>query len=147
MKRRLACSLFVCLLAASVHASVTQVDGTIVPHIGASACTDVDTELQPCVDAEEGGTPGTLNVVRDADTVPEIFLPDLASVVTFRDISESAGFENSFGYYNVGDDVSTPTGRMQNLRPIMGCGVPASSHQGERGSFSRSASCSALAAG
>src|SRR5262245_56365313 len=143
MTRRLAYPLFVCLLAVSVRASVTQVDGTIVPRIGATTCTDVDNELQPCLDREEvlvGGTAGTLQAVRDADIVPEVFLPDLASVVTFKDISESAGFENSFGYYNVGDDVSTASARLQNLHPILGCGVPASAHTNEAAGYVANAS-------
>src|SRR5262249_11542071 len=128
MMRRLAYSVFVCLLAATLQASVTQGDRTIVPPSGATGCTDVDNELQPCIDGEEvaaGGTAGALNVVRDADIVPQTFLPDVANVVTFKDISESAGFENSFGYYNVGDDVSTAARPAAHLPRIMGCRAPA----------------------
>src|SRR5262249_59736404 len=97
MMRRLAYSVFVCLLAATVQASVTQVDGTIVPHIGATGCTDVDNELQPCIDGEEvaaGGTAGALNVVRDADIVPQTFPPDVANAVAVQDISEDAACDH-----------------------------------------------------
>src|SRR5262249_56857204 len=99
--------------------------------VGGTGWSDVEREVHAWIEGEEvgaGGTAGALKVVRDADSVPKPFLPDVANVVTFKDISESAGFETSFGYYNVGDDVSTAAGRAANLRPIMGCGVPAAMH-------------------
>src|SRR5690606_19028528 len=60
------------------------------------------------------------DAVLDAAQLPEIFLPNTAGVVAFLDVAEGAGFENSFGYYNVGDDVTNTA----NLHPIFGCGVP-----------------------
>ena len=104
----------VSLVTGVARATVTQVDGTILPQTGA---------LQTFLDAEgEGGAPAAtaLNAITDASTVPEIFLPNLATVVTFKDIAEGAGFENSFGYYNVGDDLTD----RRNLHPVLGCSVP-----------------------
>jgi hypothetical protein len=64
---------------------------------------------------------GTINSVKDAAEQPQIFQPNAS--VTFKDIREGASFEDSFGWYNVGDDVSTAAGRTANLHPVMGCGV------------------------
>jgi len=101
-------------LVSRAEATVTQVDGTIVP---------VGTVMQSALDIYE--TPaGTLNAVKDAAETPQIFKPRLSSPVVFLDMQEGAGFENSFGWYNVGDDVSTTAGRRANLHPVMGCGVP-----------------------
>jgi hypothetical protein len=55
----------------------------------------------------------------------------LSSPVVFLDVREGAGFENSFGWYNVGDDVQTAAGRDANLHPVMGCGVPMNSGAGD----------------
>src|SRR4051812_11308113 len=101
------------LLAARAEATVTQVDGTIVPANG---------NLQSALDTYE--TPaGTINAVKDASEFPQIFKPRLSSAVSFKDIREGASFEDSFGWYNVGDDVQTTAGRAANLHPVMGCGV------------------------
>src|SRR5215470_4842669 len=99
MNRRLVYVGVFCLFAVGVHASVTQVDGTIIPVPTSNACDDTTHQLQVCIDGQEiaqGGSAGAVNVVRDADIVPQTFLPDVTSPVTFIDISESAGFENSF---------------------------------------------------
>jgi hypothetical protein len=107
------------------HATVTQVDGTILPQ---------SNRLQLALDAYgEGGAPAAtaLDAVVDAAKVPEIFLPNLATPVVFVDIAETAGFENSFGYYNVGDDLSNRA----NLHPIMGCGVSRNSYPFRPGSM------------
>ncbi len=96
-------------------ATVTQVDGTILP---------VTAALQLFLNAEEGGP--TINATLDAAQLPQIYRPSLG-VVTFKDIGEGAGYENSFGYYNVGDDVRVTT----NLHPILGCGVSAATHTTE----------------
>jgi Notch-like protein len=93
------------------RATVTQVDGTILP---------VGTAMQAALDGQgEGGAPvaTALNAITDASTVPEIFLPNLTTPVSFRDVAEGAGFENSFGYYNVGDDLSNRA----NLHAVLGC--------------------------
>src|SRR4051812_19190009 len=101
------------LLAARADATVTQVDGTILP---------VTNALQNAFDTYELPA-GSLNALKDASEFPQIFLPRLTSPVVFLDVREGAGFENSFGWYNVGDDVQTPAGRAANLHPVMGCGI------------------------
>ena len=101
------------MIGAHAHATVTQVDGTVLP---------VTNALQNAIDTYE--TPaGSINALKDAAQVPEIFLPRLSSPVVFLDVREGAGYENSFGWYNVGDDVQTPAGRTANLHPVMGCGI------------------------
>ncbi|MEO7735953.1 MAG: DUF4114 domain-containing protein, partial [Kofleriaceae bacterium] len=102
------------VLVSRAEATVTQVDGTIVP---------VTTRMQQALDTYELPA-GSINAVKDAAETPQIFKPRLSSAVGFLDIREGAGFENSFGWYNVGDDVSTAPGRTANLHPVMGCGVP-----------------------
>ncbi len=101
-------------MAQPVGATVTQVDGTIVP---------VTNRMQQALDTFESPA-GSINAVIDAAEFPQIFRPRLSSPVVFLDVREGAGFENSFGWYNVGDDVSTPAGRTANLHPVMGCGTP-----------------------
>ncbi len=102
------------LISTVANATVTQVDGTIVPSTN---------RMQQALDTYELPA-GTLQAVTDAAEVPQIFKPRLASPVVFLDIREGAGFESSFGWYNVGDDVSTVAGRTANLHPVMGCGIP-----------------------
>src|ERR1041384_2424735 len=102
------------VMVSRAEAPVTQVGGTIVP---------VTPRMQQAIDTYE--TPlGSIDAVKDAAEMPQIFLPRLSSPVVFLDMREGASFENSFGWYNVGDDVSTSTGRTLNLHPVMGCGVP-----------------------
>src|SRR5262245_27043434 len=124
MWRRMFVSAALVSLFASLAAwgSVTQVDGTLVPVIDATVTTCSDKNIQICLNNEEGFSPPNPQAIdarRDAQILPEIFLPDTSKLVRIKDISEGAGFENSFGYYNVGDDVSNT----QNLHPILGCGV------------------------
>ncbi len=123
-----------CLVLAvgDASATVVQVDGTIVPVLDGG--TDCEGNLQVCLNQSEGVSPPgptALDAILDASQLPEIFLPNTAASVTFRDIAEGAGFENSFGYYNVGDDVTNTA----NLHPILGCGVPASTHTGEAAGY------------
>ncbi len=99
----------------AAHATITQVDGTIIP---------VGNRLQAVLNSL--GEP--LNARLDAAELPEVFLPNVAQPVVFRDHAEGAGFENSFGWYNVGDDVSSLVGRASNLHPILGCGTPMQNH-------------------
>jgi hypothetical protein len=80
--------------------------------------------LQVCLTTEE--TNANVNATLDAAQQPEIFLPNTTGSVTFKDVAEGAGFENSFGYYNVGDDVTVNA----NLHPILGCGIAAANHTG-----------------
>jgi Notch-like protein len=129
----LPCLVVLCAALASTHAraTVVQVDGTIVPVLTGTACTG---NLQVCFNAEEGVAPPSPNAIYailDAAQQPEIFLPNTATPVTFKDIAEGAGFENSFGYYNVGDDPTV----IANLHPIIGCGVPAATHTQEASGY------------
>jgi Notch-like protein len=101
------------MLVSRAEATVTQVDGTIVP---------VSTRMQLALDAYELPA-ASINAVKDAAETPQIFRPRTSSAVVFKDIREGAGFENSFGWYNVGDDVQTAAGRTANLHPVMGCGM------------------------
>src|SRR6476619_41249 len=84
-------ALLAIMIAAQAHATVTQVDGQIVP---------VSNRMQQAIDTYE--TPaGTIDAVKDAAQLPETFLPRLTSSVVFLDVREGAGYENSFGWYNV----------------------------------------------
>ncbi|HEX3759327.1 MAG TPA: DUF4114 domain-containing protein, partial [Kofleriaceae bacterium] len=101
-------------VASRAEATVTQVDGTIVP---------AANRMQAAIDTYELPA-GSIDAVKDAAEQPQIFRPRLSSAVVFLDMREGASFEDSFGWYNVGDDVSTAAGRAANLHPVMGCGVP-----------------------
>jgi len=110
--------LLLALWASHAQATVTQVDGSILPRNPGA--------MQGYLDAQgEGGPPPetALDAVIDADRFPEVFLPDTSSPVTFLLVGEGGGFENSFGWYNVGDDIRTDAGRARNLHPVLGCGV------------------------
>ncbi len=121
--RRSALFACVCLIsfcaATDARATVVQVDGTIVPV--ATAPGTCNGDLQVCLNIEEGVSPPAataIYAILDASQTPEIFQPSTAGTVRFKDIGEGAGYENSFGYYNVGDDPTI----IANLHPIMGCG-------------------------
>jgi Notch-like protein len=120
--RRSALLFSLCVLslfaATDVRATVVQVDGTIVPV--ATTPGTCAGDLQVCLNTEEGVSPPAataIYAILDASQTPEIFQPSTATTVVFRDIGEGAGYENSFGYYNVGDDPTIQA----NLHPIMGC--------------------------
>ncbi len=126
---------FTALAIGDASATVVQVDGTIVPVLGTSSC---DGNIQVCLSSAEGVSPPSstaLDAILDASQLPEIFLPNTSMPVRFVDVAEGAGFENSFGYYNVGDDVTNTA----NLHPILGCGVPASTHTGEANGYLQNA--------
>jgi Notch-like protein len=105
------------ILAAPARATVTQADGSIIPKTAA---------LQTFIDGEGENNPVAtrLDAVLDASQFPERFLPNTLAPVTFKDVGEGAGFENTFGWYNIGDDVTTAVGRARNLHPILGCDTP-----------------------
>jgi hypothetical protein len=109
--------LAVPFLATPAEATVTQADGSIIPKTAA---------LQTFLNAEGENNPAatTLDAVLDASQFPERFLPNTTATVTFKDVGEGAGFENTFGWYNIGDDVTSPAGRARNLHPILGCDTP-----------------------
>ncbi|HMG56343.1 MAG TPA: DUF4114 domain-containing protein, partial [Kofleriaceae bacterium] len=113
------------LLASRADATVTQVDGTIVPALSG---------MQAAINTYE--TPlGSIDAVKDASEYPQIFRPRTSSPVVFLDMREGASFENSFGWYNIGDDVQTAGGRLLHVHPVMGCGVvmldPSDSRAGD----------------
>src|SRR5450432_264536 len=110
------CLGFLCTIPAS--GSVTQVDGSIVPvlNTGLACCSGTDgNSLEICINTFESGDDPTMcppnpskiiDAIKDAATTPETFFPCASTTtvpcpagsttsVTFRDIDESAGFENS----------------------------------------------------
>lgn len=112
-RSRGALAIMLVMVVSRAEATVTQVDGTILP-----AGTGMQAAL---TQYEPTNTP---NAIRDASEFPQIFRPRTDQPVVFLDIRDDAGFENSFGWYNVGDDVQTAAGRQANLHPVLGCGVP-----------------------
>jgi Notch 1 len=117
-------------LVSRADATVTQVDGTIVPTQQVNPPSDTRIRMQAVLDTYEPPA-GSIDAVKDATENPQIFRPRLSSPVVFLDIRETAGFENSFGWYNIGDDVLTAAGRTANLHPVMGCGVQMVSGAGD----------------
>jgi hypothetical protein len=114
MRRTLACLglLFVALLVTPAGAVVNQVDGQVVPLQQGSPCPgDWDECIQTGLNWGEGINPptgnGPIDAIIDANTGPEVFLvPQTAgvfNVVNFKLLQEGAGYENIFGWYNVGD--------------------------------------------
>ena len=51
----------------------------------------------------------SINAIQNASLVPETFYPALT--ITFTDLAEGAGYENIFGWYNVGDDITLEANR------------------------------------
>ncbi len=92
----IAAALF--LLSSPAGAQLRQPDGAAIP---AGNTLDNAINTPPL---NEG-----IDVRNDASLVPEVFTP--AQVLTFRFIAEGAGYENAFGWYNLGDDVSNPANR------------------------------------
>lgn len=98
---------------APAGAVITQVDGTVLP-----ANNNLQSALDRPVNQGGEGIPGLVDAVFDANVVPEVFqIPKDANgefrTVTFRDIEEGAGYENTIGWYNVSD----PT----DLHPVLTC--------------------------
>jgi hypothetical protein len=84
-------------------AVITQVDGTVLPQTNR-----MQTALDRSVALGGEGIPGLVHAVFDAAIVPEVFqIPKDANgnfrTVEFFDIEEGAGYENTFGWYNVAD--------------------------------------------
>ena len=83
------------------RAIVTQVDGQVLP-----LTNRMQVGLDLPVDQGGEGVTGAVNAVDDAAVYPEVFLiPTLPNgdyrSVEFFDVLEGAGYENSFGWYNV----------------------------------------------
>ncbi|MBN1605250.1 MAG: DUF4114 domain-containing protein [Polyangiaceae bacterium] len=122
-------------LAVSAEAVVLQIDGTLIPkgsaiqpglNKGENGCPDPGnsstcynvTTTPPSTGG--AGPKGPIDPVYDAGTQPEVFLVPKDDdghfgVVTFIDLLEGAGFENTFGWYNVGDDLSD----LSNLHSVL----------------------------
>jgi MYXO-CTERM domain-containing protein len=116
-------------LASDAEAVILQIDGTICPQsLG---------NIQPGLNKGENGAPynntgtpgtvagagpkGAIDPVFDAAEEPQVFaIPKVGGVfgtVTFIDLLEGAGYENTFGWYNVGDDLSD----LSNLHTVLTC--------------------------
>jgi Notch 1 len=101
------------LLFEPAFAVVNQVDGQVVPIEEATTCPgDTDNCIQTGLNYGEGVNPPSTgpdspDAVLDANTGPETFLIPTDSSgdfnsVTFSLLQEGAGYENIFGWYNVG---------------------------------------------
>jgi Notch-like protein len=100
-------------LASSAHAVVEQIDGRVMPLSvddcpesgDATGCVQVALNIGEGLDPDAIDNP--LSAINDAQTSPEVFaIPQSNGVygsVTARDMVEGAGYENSFGWYNVDD--------------------------------------------
>ena len=102
------------LLSTEPSAVVNQVNGVVVPVQQPTCPGDLDSCVQTGLNYGEGinppgsppTQPGPVHAILDANTGPETFLVPKSSgnfvSVTFRLLQEGAGFENIFGWYNVG---------------------------------------------
>ncbi len=100
----------------TARATISQVDGTIVPILENcevwAAINHGEGFLNPplvannytdfCPRTCTGGSL-CLHAQRDADIYPQVFLPVRGRPVVFVDLMEQAGYENTFGWYNVGN--------------------------------------------
>ncbi len=91
------------LVASPAHAIVTQIDGQVLPQTNA-----LQQGVDGSIDDGGEGEAGALDAIEDAALVPEVFLipqnPDgTYRTVEFFDVLEGAGYENTFGWYNVED--------------------------------------------
>jgi hypothetical protein len=105
--------VIVSLLLAPAEAAVNQVDGQVVPTMKAKICPfELDKCIQTGLNYGEGINPpnaskGPIDARLDANTGPETYnVPKGSSgtyvQVKFRLLQEGAGFDNIFGWYNVG---------------------------------------------
>jgi Notch 1 len=81
------------IIPGSGQSVVSQIDGTIVP-TGPNLQIELDNQGE------------SLDAIEDAYIFPQIFMPSVNAdgdrIVIFTDIQELAGYENTFGWYNVG---------------------------------------------
>lgn len=80
------------------EAQLFQADGSPIP------ATNNLTNILNQPPLNEG-----IDVIQEASLVPEVFTP--SSTLTFSFIEEGGGYENAFGWYNLGDDVTQPQNR------------------------------------
>ena len=123
----IACSVL--LATTDTQAVVVQIDGTVVP-LGLTGTCPVE-HVRCCLAVHDPG--GVIDPVLDARVYPGIFeIPcptgcDRSECgvvagcefydVHFEVLGEGAGYHNSFGWYNVGDDVTA----VANLHNVLGC--------------------------
>ncbi|MBN2196061.1 MAG: DUF4114 domain-containing protein [Polyangiaceae bacterium] len=98
-----AAAVTIMLVAAEARAIVTQIDGQVLPQLNA-----LQTGLDRSVANGGEGQAGALDAIDAAAVYPEVFLIprdgyDSFRVVEFFDVMEGAGYENTFGWYNVED--------------------------------------------
>jgi Notch-like protein len=114
-RRRVAAAVAVAVAVAmgagTAQAIVTQVDGLVLPRTNR-----LQAGLDGDVDAGGEGQAGALDAVDDAAVVPEVFLIPRNADGTYRtvhffDVLEGAGYENTFGWYNL-EDPSTLFGAL-----------------------------------
>ncbi len=93
----------VAMSATPARSIVTQVDGQVLP-----LTNRMQAGLDRAVNQGGEGVSGAVDAINDAAVYPEVFLiPKLPSgdyrTVEFFDVLEGAGYENTFGWYNVED--------------------------------------------
>ena len=86
------------LSSRGAHAQLSQPDGSAIP------ATNNLSNILNSAPLNEG-----INVITDASLVPEVFTP--AQELTFSFVAEGGGYENAFGWYNLGDDVTDTNNR------------------------------------
>jgi len=90
-------------VAGPARAIVTQIDGQVLPQTNR-----LQAGVDGSIDDGGEGEAGAIDAIEDAALVPEVFLipqnPDgTYRTVEFFDVLEGAGYENTFGWYNVED--------------------------------------------
>jgi Notch-like protein len=116
------------LVPRDAGAIVLQINGVICPQTnnivpglnkGENGPPYTNTLAPPNVAG--AGPKGPIDPIFDAAEVPQVFAVPKTNgkfnTVTFIDLLEGAGFENTFGWYNVGDDLSN----LNNLHPVLTC--------------------------
>ncbi len=93
MRVSLACSAFCLALVPALAYALQQPDGTVIP---------TTNSLQVLFD----GRGEAINALNDAATTPETFTPSCE--LTFEVLQRNAGYQNSFGWYNVTGVKPTP---------------------------------------
>ncbi|MFO0658633.1 MAG: hypothetical protein U0165_02185 [Polyangiaceae bacterium] len=116
-------------LVSPAGAVIIQIDGTVVPQSnrideglakgenGLGSSNPANYTNNGAVPTDATGTvrrQGPINAVLDAAETPQVFTVPKSTggqfgTVTFIDLLEGAGFENTFGWYNVGDDLTGPS--------------------------------------
>jgi Notch 1 len=116
------------LCPSDAGAVVLQIDGTLVPTNnnvvsglakGENGSPYTTTSVPPVVVG--AGSKGPIDPIYGAFEEPQVFtVPKVGAnfvSVNFIDLLEGASYENTFGWYNVGDDL----GDLTNLHPVLTC--------------------------